>query len=129
MSIKTSMRNWEGVRELEPGASLASVAVDCSENRGRILHNTRVNIESDSQTQNSIDLQENTWLWYDIYNQSCVILCPKLYYSKTKVQMFWRRRIKITQHNTNCTASHKSIYKIYFLYEVILSLFPLPCLC
>ena len=55
------MRNLEGVKELEPGASLASVAVDYSENRGRTLHRyTRVNIESDSQTQYSIDRQENT---------------------------------------------------------------------
>ena len=36
---------------------------------------------------------------------------------------------KITQRNTNRTASHKSIFKIYILYEGILSLFPLPRLC
>ena len=36
---------------------------------------------------------------------------------------------KITQHNTNCTASHKLIFKIYILYEVIWSLFALFCLC
>ena len=45
----------------------------------------------------------------------------------------WSREIvtywKITQRNTNHTASHKSISKIYILYEVIYSLFALSHLC
>jgi nitrate reductase beta subunit len=36
---------------------------------------------------------------------------------------------KITQHNTNRTASQKSIFQIYILYEVISFFFPLPRLC
>ena len=43
--------------------------------------------------------------------------------------VFQHAVIQITQRNTNRTASHESIFKIYILYEVISSLFALFCLC